>query len=197
MRGQSASLFPTHARDPSSPCSSPLHSAMRIVRNALDLARRPSRQPVRASLAQLARRVVDLKAYDARRATRPVLPAVYSVATLPLDAAAMHEAAQVLVGRHDFSTFRASLCQAKSPLKTLDALDVSVAGRFEDYSDFGNTTNGKLTARYTVTPAFIVRGAVSTGFRAPSLSQGNFSAISTNFLLNTTTNTLEPFQTGT
>jgi tRNA pseudouridine38-40 synthase len=45
-----------------------------------------------------------------------------------LDAAAMHAAAQVLVGRHDFSTFRASLCQAKSPVKTLDALDVSAAG---------------------------------------------------------------------
>jgi tRNA pseudouridine38-40 synthase len=46
----------------------------------------------------------------------------------PLDAAAMHAAAQVLVGRHDFSSFRASLCQAKSPVKTLDRLDVSQAG---------------------------------------------------------------------
>ena len=42
----------------------------------------------------------------------------------PLDAAAMHEAAQVLIGLHDFTSFRASLCQAKSPLKTLDRLDV-------------------------------------------------------------------------
>ncbi len=46
----------------------------------------------------------------------------------PLDAAAMHEAARRLVGRHDFSTFRASLCQAKSPVKTLDVLDVARAG---------------------------------------------------------------------
>jgi tRNA pseudouridine38-40 synthase len=46
----------------------------------------------------------------------------------PLDAAAMHEAAQVLVGKHDFSTFRASLCQAQSPVKTLTRLDVSRAG---------------------------------------------------------------------
>lgn len=45
-----------------------------------------------------------------------------------LDAAAMHEAAQVLVGRHDFSTFRASLCQAQSPVKTLTRLDVSRCG---------------------------------------------------------------------
>jgi tRNA pseudouridine38-40 synthase len=46
----------------------------------------------------------------------------------PLDAAAMHEAAQTLVGRHDFTTFRASLCQAKSPVKTLDLLAVERRG---------------------------------------------------------------------
>jgi len=42
----------------------------------------------------------------------------------PLDAAAMHGAAQRLVGRHDFTTFRAAECQAKSPVKTLDRLEV-------------------------------------------------------------------------
>lgn len=47
---------------------------------------------------------------------------------MPLDAAAMHDAAQQLIGRHDFSTFRAAGCQAKSPVKTLDRLDVSAAG---------------------------------------------------------------------
>jgi tRNA pseudouridine38-40 synthase len=46
----------------------------------------------------------------------------------PLDAAAMHEAAQLLVGHHDFSTFRASLCQARSPEKTLDQLDIARDG---------------------------------------------------------------------
>jgi tRNA pseudouridine38-40 synthase len=46
----------------------------------------------------------------------------------PLDAAAMHEAAQRLVGRHDFTTFRATNCQAKSPVKTLDRLDVQSSG---------------------------------------------------------------------
>jgi tRNA pseudouridine38-40 synthase len=46
----------------------------------------------------------------------------------PLDAAAMHEAAQILVGHHDFSTFRAAMCQARSPEKTLDQLDVSRLG---------------------------------------------------------------------
>jgi len=46
----------------------------------------------------------------------------------PLDSAAMHEAAQCLVGHHDFTTFRSTECQAKSPVKTLDALDVTRAG---------------------------------------------------------------------
>jgi tRNA pseudouridine38-40 synthase len=46
----------------------------------------------------------------------------------PLDASAMHAAAQQLVGNHDFSTFRALRCQAKSPVKTLDRLDVARAG---------------------------------------------------------------------
>ena len=47
-----------------------------------------------------------------------------------LDASAMHEAAQVLVGHHDFSTFRDSQCQAQSPMRTLDRLDVSRFGEF-------------------------------------------------------------------
>jgi tRNA pseudouridine38-40 synthase len=46
----------------------------------------------------------------------------------PLDVAAMHEAAQRLVGRHDFTTFRSTECQAKSPVKTLDRLDVTRDG---------------------------------------------------------------------
>lgn len=45
-----------------------------------------------------------------------------------LNAEAMHVAAQSLVGQHDFTTFRSSECQAKSPLKTLDQLDVRRAG---------------------------------------------------------------------
>jgi tRNA pseudouridine38-40 synthase len=46
----------------------------------------------------------------------------------PLDVAAMREGARHLIGHHDFSTFRDSLCQAKSPLKTLDALDLRRVG---------------------------------------------------------------------
>ncbi len=46
----------------------------------------------------------------------------------PLDDGAMHDAAQRLVGHHDFTTFRAAECQAKSPVKTLDRLDVERHG---------------------------------------------------------------------
>jgi len=50
----------------------------------------------------------------------------WQVAT-PLDTGAMHRAAQVLVGRHDFTTFRSVHCQAAGPVKTLDLLDVELA----------------------------------------------------------------------
>ena len=43
----------------------------------------------------------------------------------PLDAEAMHDAAQALIGKHDFTTFRSMQCQAKSPVKTMDRITVS------------------------------------------------------------------------
>lgn len=46
----------------------------------------------------------------------------------PIDAELMHDAAQVLVGKHDFTTFRAAECQANSPVKTLERLDVERIG---------------------------------------------------------------------
>lgn len=49
--------------------------------------------------------------------------------------------------------------------------EVGVTGRFEDYSDFGSTTNYRLTARYEIVPAFAVRGTISSGFHAPSLAE--------------------------
>lgn len=58
---------------------------------------------------------------------------------------------------------------------------VSLAGRFENYSDFGGTLNGKFSTRYEITPKFAFRGSVSTGFRAPSLVQKYYSLQFTNF----------------
>lgn len=54
---------------------------------------------------------------------------------------------------------------------------IGFAGRYEDYSDFGNTINGKLSSRYKILDNFFVRGAISTGFRAPSLHQQYFNNI--------------------
>jgi iron complex outermembrane receptor protein len=59
---------------------------------------------------------------------------------------------------------------------------LGLAGRVENYSDFGSTADGKVTARIKVHDRAVIRGAASTGFRAPSLAQSNFSATSTNFL---------------
>jgi tRNA pseudouridine38-40 synthase len=72
------------------------------------------------------------RAYRYRILNRPARPAlewgrVWHVKKR-LDAAAMHEAAQGLLGRHDFSAYRAASCQAKSPLRTLDRLVVTRLG---------------------------------------------------------------------
>ena len=58
---------------------------------------------------------------------------------------------------------------------------VSGAARFENYSDFGSTFNGKFATRYAITPEFAFRGSISTGFRAPSLVQKYYSLQFTNF----------------
>jgi iron complex outermembrane recepter protein len=61
-----------------------------------------------------------------------------------------------------------------------ERLNVGLAGRFEDYSLFGTTTNGKLSARLEVTDAISLRGAVSTGFRAPTPGQQFLQNVSQN-----------------
>jgi iron complex outermembrane receptor protein len=61
-------------------------------------------------------------------------------------------------------------------------LRMDAAGRFEHYSDFGSHVDGKVTARFKAHEKLLLRGSASTGFRAPSLAQSNFSAVSTNFL---------------
>lgn len=58
---------------------------------------------------------------------------------------------------------------------------ISGAARFENYSDFGSTFNGKFATRYAFTPEFAFRGSISTGFRAPSLVQKYYSLQFTNF----------------
>ncbi|CAI8795067.1 iron complex outermembrane recepter protein [Pseudomonas chlororaphis] len=66
-----------------------------------------------------------------------------------------------------------------------DKLAVSAAVRHEDYSDFGSNVSGSLSARYDFTPRVALRGSVSTGFRAPSLAQQNFTFTSSQLIGNT------------
>ena len=57
-------------------------------------------------------------------------------------------------------------------IEPLEKLRLDIAGRYEDYSDFGDTSVGKLSARYELTDTFALRGTVSTGFRAPTHGRG-------------------------
>ena len=63
-----------------------------------------------------------------------------------------------------------------------DKFLLGLAVRFENYSDFGSTVNGKLTTRYKISNDWTFRAAASNGFRAPSLHQLNFSSTSTIFV---------------
>ncbi|WP_133000608.1 TonB-dependent receptor plug domain-containing protein [Luteimonas arsenica] len=63
-----------------------------------------------------------------------------------------------------------------------EKFSAGIAGRYEDYDDFGSQASGKLSARYAFTDAVALRGTVSSGFRAPSLAQQYFQTISTIYL---------------
>jgi iron complex outermembrane receptor protein len=63
-----------------------------------------------------------------------------------------------------------------------DDFNVSYAGRYEDYSDFGSTFTSKVAGRYAVTDELAFRGAISSGFRAPSLAQTSYKSIATVFV---------------
>ncbi|HEV8380016.1 MAG TPA: TonB-dependent receptor [Gemmatimonadales bacterium] len=69
---------------------------------------------------------------------------------------------------------------------------VDVGGRYESYSDFGNTFTGKVATRVEVMPNVALRAAASTGFRAPALHQVWFNNVSTQFVINAGTGELEP-----
>jgi iron complex outermembrane receptor protein len=62
-----------------------------------------------------------------------------------------------------------------------DDFNVALAGRYEDYSDFGSTFIAKLAGRLAVTDDFSLRGAISSGLRAPSLAQTSYTSVATVF----------------
>ena len=76
-------------------------------------------------------------------------------------------------GKHDRDNAAVYVDFAFSPVQDLQ---LDLAGRYEDFSDFGDATVGKLTGRYDFTSAFALRGTVSTGFRAPTLAEEYYSA---------------------
>lgn len=102
------------------------------LRAALDFHTRPHRVAIRgaafAAEGWSPRFSAIQRHYCFRILNRPARPAleegrVWHV-PLPLDADAMHAAAQLLLGQHDFSAYRATSCQAKSPVRTMERLDV-------------------------------------------------------------------------
>ena len=62
-----------------------------------------------------------------------------------------------------------------------ERFSAGAAVRYEDYSDFGSETSGKLSARFAFTDAVALRATVASGFRAPSLAQQHYQAVTTNF----------------
>ena len=64
----------------------------------------------------------------------------------------------------------------------VEGLTMTLAGRYENFSDFGSTVNGKFAARFEPVTGYAVRGSISNGFRAPSLQQQFFTTTSTNFI---------------
>jgi iron complex outermembrane receptor protein len=78
-----------------------------------------------------------------------------------------------------------------------DKLLLTGALRYEDFSDFGNTTNWKVSGRFDATENFALRAAANTGFRAPSMQQQFFNSISTQFVSRPGSEGLFPEERGT
>jgi iron complex outermembrane receptor protein len=78
--------------------------------------------------------------------------------------------------RHSYAAY------AELDTDPVQGLTTTLAGRYEHYSDFGSTWNGKIAARWEFIPGYAIRGSASTGFRAPSLHQQFFTTTSTNFI---------------
>ncbi len=89
------------------------------------------------------------------------------------------------VSRHNISMYLDLEYPFTEQLLTQAAL------RYEHYSDFGSTLNGKLATAYTASDSWAIRASASTGFRAPSLAQSHFTSTATAFIGN------EPLEIGT
>ena len=78
--------------------------------------------------------------------------------------------------RHSYAAY------AELDTDPIEGLTTTLAGRYEHFSDFGSTWNGKFAARWEPIRGYALRGSISNGFRAPSLHQQFFTTTSTNFI---------------
>jgi iron complex outermembrane receptor protein len=86
------------------------------------------------------------------------------------------DSARTNAKRHSYAAY------AELDTDPVEGLTTTLAGRYEHYSDFGATWNGKFAARWEFVHGYALRGAISNGFRAPSLHQQFFTTTSTNFI---------------
>ena len=82
---------------------------------------------------------------------------------------------QVRADRHNYAVY------AGLEADLSDKFSAGITGRYEDYSDFGDKFSGKLSARYAFTDKVALRATASSGFRAPSLAQQGYQAVTTTF----------------
>lgn len=147
-----------------------------VVQNAINAHLRP--QPIVVVHAEPvtddfhARFGAKIKTYDYKIIHRNVFPSIdagrYWHVRQCLDIDAMNDAARVLIGRHDFSTFRDSECQANSPIRTLDSLTVTQ----EPYDDYRGT---KITIR-AVAQSFLHHQVRNIAGALKLVGQGKWSA---------------------
>lgn len=97
-----------------------------------------------------------------------------------LDVAAMADAATVLVGRHDFTTFRSAHCQAESPVKTLDRLEVCRAGESVEIKAAARSFLHHQVRSMVGCLALVGRGKWSTGDVAAALAARDRAALGLN-----------------
>ena len=88
----------------------------------------------------------------------------------PLDVDAMQQAATHLLGEHDFSSFRASQCQAKSPVRTLHRLDITRRGRFVVFSFNANAFLHHMVRNFVGALTYVGRGRESVAWMADVLA---------------------------
>jgi len=135
---------------------------------------------------QFQTRIGEVNSWEAGRfafqtGTDPANPNTYSDGITPLP--------NLSIGAHGFAGFspqqagtwdRANYAfYGDLEADVVESLTLGFAVRFEDFDDFGTTTNFKLAARWALTDSFAFRGSASTGFRAPTPGQGNVTKVST------------------